>query len=302
MSEKSGLPRQRNGKSVTIKSYASAVKPTWCPGCGDYGIMTAIKTALVSLNIASHQALIVTGIGCGSKTPDYMSVNGFLSIHGRPLPVATGAKLANHALTVLVVDGDGDAYGIGGNHLIHTMRRNLDITHIVQNNQVYALTKGQYSPTSAHGTITTTSPDGVIEVPLRPLLLGLTMGATFLARGFAGEPRHLADILIAAIRHRGYALVDVLQPCVTFNKVNTYDWYREHTYKVEQDGHDPTDFEAAFRRCREWEDRIPLGILYRKEGTPTYEDQVPALRQGPLVNQPLDRRAHDFEALKNKFT
>lgn len=302
MSDKSGPARQPNNRSVTVKSYASPVKPTWCPGCGDYGIMTAIKTALVSLSIAPHQALVVSGIGCGSKTPDYMNVNGFLSIHGRPLAVATGARLANHALTVLVVDGDGDAYGIGGNHLIHTMRRNLDITHIVQNNQVYALTKGQYSPTSAHGTITTTSPEGSIEAPMRPLLLGLTMGAAFLARGFAGEPRHLADILIEAIRHRGYALVDVLQPCVTFNKVNTYDWYREHTYKVEDEGHDPTDFEAAYRRCREWEDRIPTGILYRKEGMPTYEDQVPALRKGPLVNQPLDRRVHDFEALKDTFT
>jgi 2-oxoglutarate ferredoxin oxidoreductase subunit beta len=292
--------------AVTMGSYASTVKPTWCPGCGNYGILTAVKTALVSLGIPPHQAVLVSGIGCGSKLPDYLHAFGYLSIHGRPLPVATGIKLANHALTVLVTDGDGDAYGIGGNHLIHTMRRNIDITHIVQNNEIYALTKGQYSPVTPHGRRTTTSPQGVIEMPVRPLLLGLAIGATFLARGFAGEPRYLADILIEAMRHKGYALVDVLQPCVVFNKTDTYEFYRDHTYRVEDEGHDPTDYEQAMRRAREWSyqglqgsgEKIPLGILYRQENMPTYESQEPALRAGPLIDQPFDGRAHDFEALK----
>jgi 2-oxoglutarate ferredoxin oxidoreductase subunit beta len=314
----SSLPAEnqhQTPETVSAQAYASSVKPTWCPGCGNYGILTAVKTALASLGIPPHQAMLVSGIGCGSKLPDYTSAYGYLTIHGRPLPIATGIKLANHDLTVLVTDGDGDAYGIGGNHLIHTMRRNIDITHIVQNNEIYALTKGQYSPATPHGRRTTTSPEGVIEKPVRPMALGLAMGATFLARGFAGEPRYLADLLIEAIRHKGYALVDVLQPCVVFNKTDTYEWYKEHTYRVEDEGHDPGDFEQAMLRARQWshealhetgpgrattlESKIPLGIIYRQPDVPTYESQEPALRAGPLIDQPFDGRKHDFEALKS---
>jgi len=229
-----------------------------------------------------------------------MRVNGFMTIHGRPLAVATGAKLANHALHVVVVDGDGDAYGIGGNHFIHTARRNPDITHIVEDNQIYALTKGQYSPTTPQRRVTTTSPEGVIEHALNPVALALTMGATFVARGFAGEPQHLSGLIQQAIRHPGYALIDVLQPCVVFNRINTYDWYRQRVYKLEETGHQAHDLSAASAVSREWGDRIPIGIIYREEGAPAYEAQLPALAAGPLVRQTLPARAR-FERLKAKL-
>ncbi|AXY49809.1 2-oxoacid:ferredoxin oxidoreductase subunit beta [Rhodococcus ruber] len=266
------------------------MKPTWCPGCGDYGILNAIRHALADLSIAPHEMLVVSGIGCGSKLPDYMHVNGITTIHGRPLAVATGAKLANHDLNVIVVDGDGDAYGIGGNHFIHTARRNLDLTHLVENNQIYALTKGQYSPTTPQGRVTVTSPDGVIERAVNPVALALTMGATFVARAFAGEPTHLADVIKQGIRHRGYALIDVLQPCVIFNRINTYQWYSERIYKLDEEGHDPQDRAGAERAAAEWDDRIPIGVIYRDEGVPTYEEQLPALLDGPLVGRSLTDR------------
>ena len=266
---------------VTTADYGNERKPTWCPGCGDFGILTAVKQALVAQAIAPHQVAVISGIGCGSKLPDYMRVNGMLTLHGRPLPIATGVKLANPGLHVLVVDGDGDAYGIGGNHFLHTCRRNPDITHLVEDNQIYALTKGQYSPTSMVGFRTTTSPEGVVEQPVKPLALALAAGAGFVARGFAGEPKKLASLIVAAMRHPGYALIDVLQPCVTFNKVNTYDWYAERVYDLnEEEGYDPRDFDAAWRRAQEFGDRIPTGVLYRREGVEPYEKTVPGLKRG----------------------
>ncbi|MAS40871.1 MAG: 2-oxoacid ferredoxin oxidoreductase [Gammaproteobacteria bacterium] len=285
---------------ITVKDFDSWVKPSWCPGCGDYGIFAALKHSLAELGVAPHEALVVSGIGCGSKLPDYMHVNGLMTIHGRPLAVATGAKLANHALTVLVVDGDGDAYGIGGNHFIHTARRNPDITHIVENNQIYALTKGQYSPTTPQGRVTTTSPEGVIERAVNPVAVAMAMGATFVARGFAGEPKHLAGLIEEGIRHPGYALIDVLQPCVVFNRVNTYAWYGERVYKLEEAGHDPYDRAAAQRVAAEWDDRIPIGVILREDGAPSYERQVPALNAGPLVERSLTDVA-DIGALLRRF-
>ncbi len=280
--------------------FDSKQKPVWCPGCGDYGIMAALKQAFASLGLKPHQIVIVSGIGCGSKLPDYVHAYGYMSIHGRPLAVATGVKLANPELTVVVVDGDGDAYGIGGNHLIHTARRNMDITHIVQNNQVYALTKGQFSPTTDRGRRTSTSPFGVIEEPIMPLALALAAGATFVARGAAFDPRYTAGLMAEAICHPGYALLDVLQPCVSFNKINTYEWYRQRVYKVEEraqgddqgdDGransHDSGDFHAAMKLARERGDRIPLGVIYRRTEEP-YHSSLPGLARGPLPARPLD--------------
>jgi len=283
--------------SDSREEFDLSVKPTWCPGCGDFGILNALKHAFAELGIAPHEALVVSGIGCGSKLPDYMRVNGFMTIHGRPLAVATGAKLANHALHVVVVDGDGDAYGIGGNHFIQTARRNPDITHIVEDNQIYALTKGQYSPTTPQGRVTTTSPEGVIERPLNPVALAMTMGATFVARGFAGEPQHLSGLIQQAIRHRGYALVDVLQPCVVFNRINTYDWYRERLYKLEGTGHQEQDRGLAETVRQEWGERIPIGVILQDERVPAYEVQLPALSAGPHVGRPRLSRAR-FDRLK----
>lgn len=286
---------------VTVKDYAGPVKPTWCPGCGDYGILTAVKQALVQVGLAPHQVLIVTGIGCGSKLPDYAHVNGFLTLHGRPLPVATGARLANHALKVLAVHGDGDSMGLGMGHFIHTARRNLEMVDLIQNNQIYGLTKGQYSPTSDPGLVTSTSPEGALETAANPAALALAAGGTFVARGFAGDVRGLADLVAQAIRHRGYALVDILQPCVTFNRKNTYDWYRERVYNLAETDHDAGDRVAAFRRAQEWGDRIPLGILYQAR-LPTYEEQVIGLKAGPIAARTLTKlSAQEVESLRVEF-
>jgi 2-oxoglutarate ferredoxin oxidoreductase subunit beta len=272
---------------ATRADFASPESPTWCTGCGNHGILNGIKMALAELDIAPHEVIIVSGIGCGSKLAHYMKVNGFHGLHGRPLPVATGVKLANHAIKVMTVHGDGDGYGMGLSHFAHAARRNIGIIDIVQNNRVYGLTKGQYSPTSARGMRTPTSPEGAIDAPVPPLALAITMGATFVARGYAGELRHLVSILTQALRHDGYALVDILQPCVTFNRASAYDYYNERVYKLEENGHDASDRLAAWERAQEWGDRIPIGVFYRAEGMPTYEEQVPALQEGPLVDRPL---------------
>lgn len=286
---------------LTVKDYASPVKPTWCPGCGDFGILAALKQALVQAGVAPHQVLLVSGIGCGSKLPDYANANGFMTLHGRPLPIATGAKLANHGLKVITVHGDGDSMGLGMGHFIHTARRNLDIVDIIQDNQVYGLTKGQYSPTSDPGFVTSTSRDGAFEMAARPVVLALAAGATFVARGFAGDTKHLARVIAQAIEHKGYALVDVLQPCVTFNKRNTYDWYRERVYDLAETGYDSGDRSAANEKVLEWGDRIPLGILYQTR-LPTYEEQVPSLQDGPIATRTLQKLSQaQVESLRAEF-
>jgi 2-oxoglutarate ferredoxin oxidoreductase subunit beta len=288
---------------VEVKDYQSPVRPTWCKGCGDYGIWNALKFALAELDLAPHEVLMVSGIGCGSKTPDYTHVNGLHTLHGRSLPPATGARLANHDLQVICVHGDGDGYGMGLGHMLHAARRNIDIVDVVQNNRVYGLTKGQYSPTSPEGFISKTSPEGAIDRPVNPWALALAAGATFISRGFTADLRHLIDVLKKAILHRGYALVDVLQPCVSFNRRYAYEYYQPRVYKVEEEsGYDPTDRAAAWERAHEWGDRIPIGILYQVEGQPTYEDQVSVLRAGPLVKQPLREWTEDnFETLRSEF-
>lgn len=284
------------------KLFNSEEKPTWCPACGDFGILASLKQALAGLDLYPHNVLLVSGIGCGSKMPYYMRANGFDALHGRALPVATGARLGNHELKIVVISGDGDGYGIGGNHFLHTMRRNPDLTHIVQNNQVYGLTKGQYSPTSGKGYISSTSPDGSIEIQVNPTALAMAAGATFVSRGFAGDLKYLTQLTMKAIQHQGYSLVDVLQPCVTYNKINTYDWYRERIYKLdEEEGYDPGNYAAAWDRAREWDGRIPIGVIYQEEGRPTYEEQVPQLKDGPLCKQPVERPRELLEAIKQEF-
>ncbi len=287
--------------TVTVKDYAGPVKPTWCPGCGDFGILAAVKQALVQAGLAPHEVLVVSGIGCGSKLPDYAHLNGFMTLHGRPLPVATGARLANHALKVITVHGDGDSMGLGMGHFIHAARRNIGIVDLIQNNQIYGLTKGQYSPTSDPGLVTATSPDGALEMAANPGALALAAGGTFIARGFAGDAKGLADLIAQALQHEGYALVDILQPCVTFNRKNTYDWYRERVYSLQETGYDPGDRVAAFQKALEWGDRIPLGVIYQTR-LPTYEEQVGALKDGPLATRELRTlTASEIEGLRAEF-
>ena len=285
-----------------MKLFNSDEKPTWCPGCGDFGILAALKQALAQLDLNPHEVVLVSGIGCGSKLPYYMRANGYDALHGRALPVATGIKLANHDLRVVVIGGDGDGYGIGGNHLVHVMRRNPDLTHIVENNQVYGLTKGQYSPTSAKGYVSTTSPDGAIEVQINPISLALAAGASFIGRGFSSDPKHLTQLIMRAMSHRGYALVDVLQPCITYNKVNTNDWYKQRVYKLDDEaGYEPRDVDAAWGKAHEWDERIPIGVIYQEEGRPTYEEQVPELKNGPLSRQSVIQDRAVLESIKAEY-
>jgi len=258
--------------------------PSWCPGCGNFPIRQVLADALAEMNLAPHEVLMVSGIGQAAKMPHYVRVNGFNGLHGRALPPAVGARVANTSLTVIVESGDGDTYGEGGNHFIHNIRRNPNIAHFVHNNQVYGLTKGQASPTSDPGMRTNLQTSGVFLEPFEPLAVALIMGAGFVARAFAGDKAQLQGMMQAAIAFPGYALVDILQPCVTFNKRNTYAWYKERGYYPTS--HDTSDWDAALKLAREWGDRIPLGILYSK-AKPTFESHFPVLQGGPLAWRPF---------------
>ncbi len=254
--------------------------PNWCPGCGNFGIQVALKNALVEKGLAPEEVAISTGIGCGSKINQWIETYGFAGLHGRGVPVAMGIKLANPELTVFSIGGDGDGYGIGMCHFINTMRRNIDMTYIVQNNQIYGLTTGQASPTSDKGMRTPSTPFGLIEEPVNPIRLALSSECTYVARGFSGDVPHLTKLIVGAIEHKGFALIDVFQPCVTFNKINTYEFFRERVYKLEDvEGYDVSDAEAAFVRAGELEDKIPIGLFYKEERA-TYEESEPGLKAG----------------------
>jgi len=272
---------------VTLSDYAG-LKPAWCPGCGNFGILEALNRALIEMKIEPHQVLLVSGIGQAGKLPHYTRGNVFNSLHGRPVPPAIGAKIANSELIVIAVSGDGDAYGEGGNHFLHAARRNNDITYLVHNNQVYGLTKGQASPTSDIGFITKTTPYGAVR-PVNPIALAIISGASFVGRSFAGDIDHLSNVIKKGITHRGFALIDVLQPCISFNHKNTFRWYRERVYKLEDERYDPSDKKAALEKALIWGEGIPIGIIY-EENLPVYEDQLSALSEGPLVKQKIDPR------------
>ena len=269
---------------VTLEDY-TGLTPAWCPGCGNFGILAALKKALVELRLEPYQVLLVSDIGQAGKLPHYTQGNVFNSLHGRAVPPALGAKIANHELKVIIFSGDGGAYGEGCNHFIHMARRNHDVTYLVHDNQVYGLTKGQTSPTSDQGFITKTTPDGA-PPPVNPLVLALATGASFVARGFAGDSDHLAGLIVSGVQHRGFALIDILQPCVSFNRKNTFQWYGERVFKLNDSNHNPMDKIAAFNRAQEWGEKIPIGIIYREE-LPTYEDSLSALKKGALVDQPI---------------
>jgi len=270
---------------VTITDYAG-ITPAWCPGCGNFGILTALKKALVELDIEPYQILMVSGIGQAGKLPHYTKGNVFNSLHGRSLPPAIGAKIANAELTVIAVGGDGDGYGEGGNHFMHSVRRNHDITYLVHDNQIYGLTKGQASPTSDQGFVTKTTPQGAAP-PVNPMALAIAAGASFVSRGFAGDIEHLTRLIKLGIQHKGFALIDILQPCVSFNDKNTYSWYRQRVYKLEEEAnYDPGNKAVAFAKAQEWAERIPIGVIYQQE-LPTFEEQLPALSRGPLVRQQI---------------
>ena len=246
----------------------------WCPGCGNFGILKTLKEALSELGLTPQKVVFVSGIGQAAKTPHYLRAHLFNGLHGRALPPAVGIKAANPKLVVIAEGGDGDMYGEGGNHFIHTIRRNPDITNLVHNNMVYGLTKGQASPTSQLHFKTPVQVGGVFLEPFNPLAVAITLGASFVGRAFIGDTNGTRDLLKRAISHKGYSLVDILQPCVSFNKVNTYSWFKEHTYNLEN-SHDSGDREEALRRAMETE-RLPLGLFYLSPPRPTFEDHLVA--------------------------
>jgi 2-oxoglutarate ferredoxin oxidoreductase subunit beta len=285
---------------LPVDLFKGPVDPDWCPGCGDFGVLKSVQTAAAQSGVRPENLMIVSGIGCSSNLPGFIHAYGIHSLHGRAVPVATGAHLGNTDMKTVITGGDGDGYGIGVGHLIHAMRRNLDITYVVMDNQIYGLTTGQTSPTSTLGVKTKSTPHGNIENPLNPLALAITCGATYVARGYSGENKQLADLIAGGIQHKGFALIDVFSPCVTYNKINTYPWFKERVYKLEDENWDASDFQKSLEKSWEWGDRIPLGVLY-KHDKPTYEENEPVLKRGALVKQPIGLKKEVFADLINEM-
>ena len=273
--------------AITMANFKGRVEPDWCPGCGDYGVLAAVQKALVELQIPKHEVATISGIGCSSNFPGFIETYGMHTLHGRSLPVATGVKMANHALTVLVTGGDGDGFGIGCGHFVHAMRRNVDLTYMVMDNQIYGLTTGQTSPTSRLAMKTKTTPFGNVERPVNPIALALAAGATYVARGFSGEQKHLTELIKNAIQHKGFSFLDIFSPCVTYNHDNTVQWFRPRVKKLEDNpDYDPTNFDAAMDKSQLWGDEIPIGKFYERTDVPTLTELEPVLNPGPLVHQP----------------
>ena len=273
---------------LTARDFKGLVDPDWCPGCGDFGVLNSLQRACADLGLRPHEILTVSGIGCSSNMPGYINANGMHTLHGRALAVASGAKLANHELTVIVTGGDGDGYGIGGNHFAHTARRNIDLAYVVMNNQIYGLTTGQVSPTSIQGMKTKSTPYGSVEMPVNPITTAIMNGASFVSRGYSGDVKHLTELMKMAIQHRGFALVDIFSPCVTFNLDNSHSFFKDRVKKLEDEGHDPTDWKSACDKAMQWGDTIYTGVFFRAEDAQTLEDREPVLDEGvPMARRPL---------------
>lgn len=286
---------------TTVQELDPKHKIQWCPGCGNFGIILAIKTAIANMNIDPKDVVVVSGIGCSGKTPHYIKTFGVETLHGRALPVATGVKLANKDLHVIVVGGDGDGYGIGMGHFMHTMRRNINLTYIVHNNETYGLTKGQTSPTAPKGTKSVSTPNGSIEEAVNPILLALTGGATFVAKGFAGDIKHLASLVEKGMNHKGFSLIDVGQPCVSYNPRMSYQWFQERVKKLEeQKGYTPNDKAKAYEEAlKDQEEKVPIGIFYQNDERGTYIDELPEDKMLPLVKQDISNI--DIEKMLDNF-
>jgi 2-oxoglutarate/2-oxoacid ferredoxin oxidoreductase subunit beta len=285
-----------NRPALTVKDLKGHADPEWCPGCGDFGVLHALKQAIAELGLYPDEVLTISGIGCSSNLPGFINTYGMHTLHGRSLAVATGAQLANHKLKVIVTGGDGDSYGIGGNHFLHTMRRNVDLTYIVMDNQIYGLTTGQLSPTSIKGMKTKSTPFGSVENEINPIPLAIVGGATYVARGFTGQVRHLTDLIKGGIQHKGFALIDTFSPCVTFNRDNTHEFFRQRTRKLEDQGHDPTDFVRAMEKGYEWGEEIPIGLFWKRDDLrsldqlePVLEDDIPMARRQLGIDRETSR-------------
>jgi 2-oxoglutarate ferredoxin oxidoreductase subunit beta len=282
------------------KDFKGKVDPDWCPGCGDFGVLNCLQKAVAEMGLRPHNLLCVSGIGCSSNFPGFFNAYGMHTLHGRALAVASGAKLANKDLTVVVTGGDGDGYGIGGNHFLHIARRNIDLTYLVMNNQIYGLTTGQISPTSSYGMKTKSTPFGSVEHPVNPLTTAIMAGATFVARGFSGDPKTLIAIMQRAIRHRGFALIDIFSPCVTFNHDNTYEWFRPRV-KTLPESHDPSDWKAACEKAILWGDELYTGVFFETTTRPPLDDLEPVLVGPPLVHRPLALTPEQAQGILKKM-
>ncbi len=290
---------------LEAKDFKGDVHPDWCPGCGDFGVLNCVQRALAEMGLMQHQVAVISGIGCSSNLPGFINTYGMHTLHGRSLPNAQGFKLAHHDMTVIAVGGDGDGYGIGVGHLVHALRRNIDMTYIVMNNSIYGLTTGQTSPTSGFGMKTKSTPFGNPEVPLNPLTLALGAGASFVARAFSGNPKQAVEIYKAAIAHKGFSLIDTFSPCVTFNKVNTAQFYRDNTYDLnaEAEGHDIHNLESAYKIAAKdtyATDRIATGIFYQSE-RPCYEETEKDTLSTPICDHVLGISPERAEKLKASF-
>jgi 2-oxoglutarate/2-oxoacid ferredoxin oxidoreductase subunit beta len=285
---RSGVEATGERPKLTIKDFKGRVDPDWCPGCGDFGVLAALKQALADLGLQPHEVMTVSGIGCSSNLPGYINAYGMHTLHGRALAVATGAQLANHELKIIATGGDGDGFGIGGNHFLHTLRRNVDLTYLVMDNQIYGLTTGQVSPTSIKGMKTKSTPFGSAENPINPISLAIAGGATYVARGFTGQQKHLVDLIKGGIQHRGFSLIDVFSPCVTYNNDNSHEFFKARVKKLEEMGHDPTDFRAAMDKAYLWGEIIPIGLFWKRADLPSLDELEPVLAEGgPLAHRPL---------------
>lgn len=282
----------------TPQTLKSSIFPTWCPGCGDFGIWASLKQAIVELQIPEEQLVLVYGVGCSGNMADFNRVYGFHALHGRSIGNAEAIKLANQDLKVIVIAGDGDTYGEGLNHFLTAIRGNHDITLIIHDNQVYGLTTGQNSPTTAKGTKTKSSPLGVVDRPINPIGLALSADATFAARGYAGKIPHLTGLMKQAIMHPGCALLDVFQPCVTFNKINTHQWFQTKVVDLQEQNHDITNKAAAWQKSYE-EQTLPIGVFYEDKNSVPYHKQLPQLQQNSLINMWSEKR--NIQPLLNLF-
>ena len=283
------------------KDYKGKVDPDWCPGCGDFGVLNCLQRACAELGRMPHEILTVSGIGCSSNFPGFFNAYGMHTLHGRALAVATGAKMANHELTVVVTGGDGDGYGIGGNHFLHTARRNVDLTYLVMNNQIYGLTTGQVSPTSCAGMKTKSTPFGSVEPPVNPITSAIMNGATFVARGFSGDTKHLVGLMKKGIQHRGFALIDIFSPCVTFNHDNDYSFFRPRIKRLEDEGHDPGDWKTACEKAMLWGEQIYTGLFFQRLA-PSLDQLEPVLDEGgPLARRSLGLTPEQAERIVKRM-
>lgn len=282
---------------ATFKDFRNDLKPNWCPGCGDFSVQAAIQRAAANIGLEPENLAVVSGIGCSGRISGYINAYGFHTIHGRSLPIAQGLKMANRDLTVLASGGDGDGFAIGTNHTIHAVRRNIDITYIVMDNHIYGLTKGQTSPRSAFGSKTKSNPSGSIEPPIRALELVISAGAGFVAQGFSGDLAQLTKIIEAGLNHPGFSFINVFSPCVTFNKVNSYEWFKEKIVNLDNESDfDNANRSQAVQKVME-HDGLVTGIIYQDDSRDSYENLIPNFKKDPIIKQDISISNEDFQSL-----